>query len=343
MSETTTLLRDAAHRLFAEHVTPQVLTAAEQGISANGLWDAIDEAGFLDVLVDSETPMAERTSHAGALLKVASRHLAPVPLAETIAVRKLLASRDIDIPPGPLSFGLIDGHTHVHGDHSHAQGVAHRIPYARVATSLLLAPANGADAVLIASRRGKLSEGKNIAGEPRDDVVLKDTAGATVPNVSGDTLQAIGAALRAAQIAGVLERILLQTIEYARTRVQFGKPIAAFQAIQQQLAVLAGQVAAAGMAADTAIADLASPERLSRSAAFAKIRCGEAAGISASIAHQVHGAIGITYEHSLHFATRRLWSWRAEFGSESYWAERIGDATADAGQEAFWPAMTRAS
>ena len=131
-----------------------------------------------------------------------------------------------------------------------------------------------------------------------------------------------GAALRAMAIAGALERVLMQTVEYARTRVQFGKPIASFQAIQQQLAVLAGHTAAAGLAAEAAIADIEAPERLRRSAAVAKIRCGEAAGAVASIAHQVHGAIGITKEHSLHFATRRLWSWRAEFGAESYWAEQ---------------------
>jgi acyl-CoA dehydrogenase len=122
--------------------------------------------------------------------------------------------------------------------------------------------------------------------------------------------------------------------------VQFGKPIASFQAIQQQLAVLAGYVAAAGIAAEAAICDLEETERLSRSAAVAKIRCGEAAGAAASIAHQVHGAIGITKEHSLHFATRRLWSWRAEFGAESSWAERIGRAVAAAGADAYWPQMT---
>ena len=343
MSETINLLRDAAHRLFTEHVTPEVLKAAEQGIWPEKLWDAVDDAGFLDVLTETETPIAERLNHASALLKVAARHLAPVPLAETIAVRMLLAVRHIDIAPGLLSFGLIDGHTHAHGDHSHVKGRAKRISFARAAKSLLLAEPEGGDAVLIATRRVKLSEGKNIAGEPRDDVVIADTAGATVAGVSGRLLEAMGAALRATQVAGVLERVLLQTTEYARTRVQFGKPIASFQAIQQQLAVLAGQVAAAGMAADMAIADLASPERLERSAAIAKIRCGEAAGISAAIAHQVHGAIGITYEHSLHFATRRLWSWRAEFGSESYWAGRIGHATARDGQDEFWPTMTRAT
>jgi acyl-CoA dehydrogenase len=152
---------------------------------------------------------------------------------------------------------------------------------------------------------------------------------------------AYGAAVRAAQMTGALERILMQTVEYARTRVQFGKPIAAFQAIQQQLAVLAGHVAATGIASDTAFDDLAHAARRARSVAVAKIRAGEAASAATSIAHQVHGAIGITKEHSLHFATRRLWSWRAEFGAEAYWAEQLGRAACSAGADAYWPAVTQ--
>ena len=342
MSETKTLLHDAAHRLFTEHVTADVLKAAEQGIWPDRLWDAIDEAGFLDVLSDNDTPIAERLAHTSVLLKAAARHLAPVPLGETALVRMVLSERDIDIPQGPLSFGLIVGHTHVHGDHSHVEGRVSRIPYARHAKALLLATADGTDAVLLATRRLKLDEGKNIASEARDELALTDTAGTTVPDVGGIALETAGAVLRSIQIAGALERVLLQTVEYARTRVQFGKPIAAFQAIQQQLAVLAGQTAAASMAAETAIAQFASPAKLRRAASIAKIRCGEAAGIAASIAHQVHGAIGITYEHSLHFATRRLWSWRAEFGSEALWSEQIGDAAAYAGADAYWPAVTGA-
>jgi acyl-CoA dehydrogenase len=340
MTETTSLLHDAAHKLFAEHVTTDVLKSAEQGVFPDRLWDAIDEAGFLDVLSDNDTPIEERLAHTSVLLKAAARHLVPVPLGETAFVRMILSERDVDIPQGPLTFGLIKGHSHVHGDHSHVEGTASHIPYARHAKALLLATLDSTDAVLLATRRLKLSESKNIAAEARDDLVLADTAGMTVPEVSGIALETAGAILRSIQIAGALERVLLQTVEYARTRVQFGKPIAAFQAIQQQLAILAGQTAAASMAAETAIADLASPTRLRRSAAAAKIRCGEAAGIAASIAHQVHGAIGITYEHSLHFATRRLWSWRAEFGSEAYWAEQVGRLAAHTGGDAFWPSVT---
>ncbi len=75
--------------------------------------------------------------------------------------------------------------------------------------------------------------------------------------------------------------------------------------------------------------------------AVAKARVGEAAGKVAEVCHQVHGAMGFTQEHPLHFATRRLWSWRDEFGHETFWQERIGrlvcsarrrSAVADAGR-----------
>ncbi len=340
MSETANLIRDAAHRLFAQHVTGDLLHRAEAGEWPAALWDAVDEAGFLDTLADRETPPAERAANTAVLLRAAARHLAPIPLGETIVVRAFLSARKIKAPMGPLSFAVLDGHTHTHGDHAHLEGGAHRVAFGRYATNILLAAQGGQEAVLIATRRGKLANDVNVAGEARDGIDFGDTAGKAVPGLGGHDLLCAGAALRSVAMAGALERVLLQTVEYARTRVQFGKPIASFQAIQQQLAVLAGHTAAAGMAADGAIADLENPQALLRSAAVAKVRCGEAASAAASIAHQVHGAIGITKEHSLHFATRRLWSWRAEFGSESFWAEQLGRVAARAGAEAYWPSLT---
>ncbi len=341
MSETANLIHDAAHRLFAQHVTIDVLNAAEKGEWAEALWDAVEEAGFLDTLADADTPPVERSANTAVLLRAAGRHLVPIPLGETIVARAILAAGKVKVPLGPISFAVLDGHTHTHGDHAHLKGRALRVAYARHSANVLVSAQDSEEAVLIAIRRGKLSEGANVAGEPRDELVFGDTAGATVPGVSGGDLLAYGAAVRAALMAGALERILMQTVEYARTRVQFGKPIASFQAIQQQLAVLAGHTAAAGMAADAALADIEEGARRERSVAIAKVRTGEAAGAAASIAHQVHGAIGITKEHSLHFATRRLYSWRAEFGSESFWAEKLGRAACSAGADAYWPSVTQ--
>lgn len=339
MSETANLIHDAAHRLFAQYVTVELLNAAEKGVWAEGLWDAVEEAGFLDTLADTDTPPAERAANTAVLLRAAGRHLVPIPLGETVVARAILAARNVKVPRGPISFAVLDGQTHTHGDHAHLEGRALRVPYGRHSANVLLSTVDGEEAVLIAVRRGKLQEGVNVAGEPRDDLSFRDTAGTTVAGVSGDDLLDFGASVRAALMAGALERILMQTIEYARTRVQFGKPIASFQAIQQQLAILAGHTAAAGIAADSAIANIENAERRTVAAAVAKARAGEAAGAVASIAHQVHGAIGITKEHSLHFATRRLWSWRAEFGADAYWAELLGRDVCRAGAEAYWPSV----
>jgi alkylation response protein AidB-like acyl-CoA dehydrogenase len=340
MTDTSRLVEDAAHRLFTQHVTVELLVRAEKGEWPSGLWDAIDAAGLLDTLADRDSTPAERAANAATLLRAAARHLVPLPLGETLYVRACLAARKIRAPKGPLTFQILDGRTHTHGDHAHLEGVAQRVPYASAAAHVLLATPQGREAVLIPLRRARLEEGRNMAAEPRHTAHFADTAGTTVEGISGEDLRLAGAALRSMSMVGALERLLLQTVEYARTRVQFGKPIAGFQAIQQQLAVLAGHVAAAGIAAEAAVCDIESFDRLQLSAPVAKIRCGEAAGAAASIAHQVHGAIGITKEHSLHFATRRLWSWRAEFGSESFWAERLGRDAAAKGAENYWPSIT---
>ena len=77
--------------------------------------------------------------------------------------------------------------------------------------------------------------------------------------------------------------------------------------------------------------------------AIAKVRVGEAAGAGAAIAHQVHGAMGFTYEHSLHHATRRLWAWREEFGNEAVWADAARPDGRRPGADQLWPFITQDS
>jgi len=77
--------------------------------------------------------------------------------------------------------------------------------------------------------------------------------------------------------------------------------------------------------------------------AAAKYRAGIAADIGHATAHQVHGAIGFTGEYTLHLGTRRLISWASEYGSEVYWALKIGDLVAKAGADSFWTDMTERS
>ena len=145
-----------------------------------------------------------------------------------------------------------------------------------------------------------------------------------------------GALMRSVQMAGALERVRDMTVAYAADRRQFGQPLNRFQAVQQQLAEMAGEVALAVAAAEAAIADPSSP----RQVAVAKVVTGQAAGRVAAIAHQVHGAIGFTHEHQLHRWTLKLWEWRDQFGSESAWSEALGDLLARSGGDRLWEVVT---
>jgi len=195
---------------------------------------------------------------------------------------------------------------------------------------------------LVATAGAAGSVEKNLAGEPRVMLRFERTpliAFAPLEDALS-RLEAEGALYRSVQMAGALERTLEYALQYANERVQFGRPIAKFQAIQHMLAVLAGQVAAASAAADAAIeTSRLAPDDFAVS--VAKSRIGEAAGKCAEIAHQVHGAMGYTREHNLHYSTRRLWSWRDEFGNETYWQQRLGRVVAANGADALWPMLSR--
>ena len=143
-------------------------------------------------------------------------------------------------------------------------------------------------------------------------------------------------------MAGALDTILSLTVRYTAERSQFGRPIGKFQAVRQQVAVLGGEVAAAGRAADDAVLAADRGDATLQIAA-AKARVGEAAGVCAEISHQVHGAMGFTHEHSLHQFTRRLWSWRDEFGPEVYWATQLGRSLAERAANDVWGFLTGTS
>ena len=134
-------------------------------------------------------------------------------------------------------------------------------------------------------------------------------------------------ALAAAQIAGLAETVLAMTLEWTQTRQQFGKPLSKNQAVQHSLARMAAETAAAGAAVGLAGLGLARLGVAGESwplVAAAKARASEAAGIVAALAHQLHGAIGVTSEHRLHLFTRALWQGRDAAGSEHDWHARLG-------------------
>ena len=163
--------------------------------------------------------------------------------------------------------------------------------------------------------------GAFVVPAPVAETMVARTLGEVAPN-DPDAERRIGAVIAAAAIAGAGDRVLTMTIDYASQRIQFGKPIARQQAVQQQLAVMAEQVVMARIAAQIGCAHgLVPPLAI---AAIAKQVASAAAVEIAAIAHALHGAIGISEAHDLSLYTRRLHEWRMAHGSESYWAEALG-------------------
>jgi len=349
-----TIIVDTATRIFQDLCDAATINGAEKGEWPQALWDALEESGLpLAWVSDALGGAGADIADGFAVLRVAGRFAAPVPIAETLLAGWLLAQAGIAAPAGPMTIAPVheDGDIRIGAD-GRLSGRARHVPFARMAKHIAALARRGADPVvaLVAAEGLVVKPGTGLSGEPRDEVSFDGASAvqtAPAPGLSPAGLALIAAAARTQQIAGALERVLDQSVQFSLDRVQFGRPIAKFQAVQHNLAALAGEVAAAGAAADGAAEAIAAHgiagDVAESQVAIAKVRAGEAAGNGAAIAHQVHGAMGFTYEHSLHHSTRRLWEWREEFGNEALWAERLGRMVAARGADELWPFVTAGS
>lgn len=306
------------------------------------LWQALEAAG-ITALGGTGADDDVTYPDAMALVHRAAAHALAVPLGETIIARRMirrygLGDPDITttlVPPAAapdarFSEGRLTGH---------ARGV----PWGRNVSRAIIAAGTAAGSQLVVAdiSAAGAGEGANMAGEPRDDIDLgrARALSSIAMDDAARVLETEGALLRAAQMAGAASGALDHCLRWVGERIQFGKPIAKHQAVQQLMAQLASEAAAAGAAVDLAVD--ASHEQAARfETAIAKARAGEAAGKIATISHALFGAMGFTREHPLHYSTRRLWSWRNEFGGEAYWQADIGRTVAAKGGKALWTKLT---
>ncbi|MDH2237147.1 acyl-CoA/acyl-ACP dehydrogenase [Pigmentiphaga sp. GD03639] len=340
------LLLDPARRLFGDYCTRQAIETAERGGWPEAVWTALEDSGLtLAATAEARGGPGCDLADAFSLLKVAGAYSLHAPLAETLLAEMLLSAAGLPPVEGPATIASTPAGAQVQLHRVNRQwrlsGVAHRVPWARHASSVVLTAMHEQKPATVVVRKPAVRhQAENFANEPRDtvdfgDAIVDEGDVAIERGMSPGEVHAFGALARACAISGALETILDSSVTYAQERIQFGKPIAKFQAIQQQAAVLAGEVAAASAAVQAAVEGLteqASPFAI----AVAKVRASEAAGIVSAIAHEIHGAMGFTKEHALHLSTRRVWSWREEFGDEREWAEWIGRHVATLGGEALW-------
>ena len=320
-------LAETVERIFADLCPPAVVRAAEEGAWPDALWEQIDNAGLLLAM------HAESAGGAGLAWRdvlpifiACGRHAAPVPLAEGIAAGALAARGGVDLPEGICTLATFEGTARSSGA---IDARARSVPYARhaawvVGTLPLAGDRERSRLIVMKAADGVMTPDVRLAGEDRCNLEwtgVEPALRASLP--AGTSALAAGAALRTAQLAGAMGSARNLALQYACDRKQFGKPIAKFQAIQQQLAVLGEQASATALAAELAC-DARGLDLDPLRVACAKARASEAAVAAAAIAHAVHGAIGVTAEHDLQLYTRRLWAWRLDFGSEAYWHGVLG-------------------
>ena len=340
-----TELRELAESVFADAYDRDAV-----GLDT-GLWKTCEQTGLARMTLPEAAGGSGGTlADAAALLEAAGAHAARVPLAETDLLGGWLAhAAGCELPDGPLvavtgelvgdggGTGIAAGDT--------VSGTLARVPWGRAVSAVVVLA--GSRVVVLAPTDLTVQEGANVAEEPRDTLVASGVAPLAVGEAPAGAAAelALRAALgRSLLLAGAARGALARSIGYAGERVQFGRPIAKFQAVQQQLAEAGSEVAAAA-APSAPPAPTAADRRFDHdptafAIAAAKSRCGASATSVARIAHQVHGAIGFTREHDLRLTTTRLWAWRDEDGNDSHWNGVVGARALDAGPDGLWPLVT---
>lgn len=338
--ETRDMLLETADRFFTDRCGREIVNNVEKGIWPAELWQAIEEMGLPHIAVPEDKGGAGGTlADMLALLRLAGSHAVPVPLAETALANLLIAAAGSEPKGGPATVAL--GALSLSG--GRVSGRVERVPFATVADRYVVVV--GDKLAVVGKGAAACAATPSHAGEPYGTVTFDRATAEFVGEspVNAERAVELGAVMRAMQMAGAADRVLAIAVEYSKQRVQFGRPISTFQAIQHMLAELASCVAATIASAEAAARD-ADEGGLAYGGSFsiaaAKSQASEFAHRIAAISHQSMGAMGFTHEHILHHYTRRLWVWRRDFGSETFWGEKIGAAYAKAGPQALWAAMT---
>jgi acyl-CoA dehydrogenase len=338
------LLVETVDRLLTAVSTPAETERAERdgGWSAP-TWSALTGAGFAWVGIDeAHGGSGGSLFDLGAVVRAIGAHAAAVPLAETAMLGGwLLAESGLPLPAGPISvaptIGARLGDTGLE--------LAAPVAWARHAERIVFVSTAG-DGVHPLSRHGvvvsvrpdqvSIRPGTNLAGEARDRVTVTaphdawETA--PLPDRAAHALRLRGSLSRSLLAAGALSTVARLTVDYTNDRRQFGQPVARFQAVQQHLVTVAQCAAKAEMAAAVALRAFAAGDG-SDEVAAARVVVDDAITLGTRAAHQAHGAMGVTREYRLHHATRRLWSWRHEWGTTRAWRRRLGAAAVARGAD----------
>ena len=174
---------------------------------------------------------------------------------------------------------------------------------------------------------------KTIASDRQSEITLD---GVSLPaeaalgevNKGWDTIEKVlawGAIGKCAEMVGGAEQVLEMTVEYAKQRTQFGRPIGSFQAIQHHCANMATDVEGSRYITYQAAWLLSEGEAAAQEVAMAKAWVSDAYRRICALGHQCHGAIGFTKEHNMQLYSRRAKAAELAFGDTDFHLETVAD------------------
>lgn len=297
----------------------------------HALWTQLEDTGL--ARLTSTRELEAGPVELAIVLRGIARYAGAVPVAETDLLAAWLADRASLTAPdgGPMSVAVARAEV-VSG---RLIGTAHDVPWSRSTTTnggLFLA-ARTIDRMYVGLLADPvITDRYNLAAEPRDSVAFDvDVDDFSVLDAEiGNELLRRGAWARCVQTIGALDAAAELAVSYTQERVQFGRTLSKFQSVQHSLSRLAGDIERARAAVTLAVAAATDhgfeAAQTDYAVSVAKVVVGRAADPVTTIAHQLHGAIGVTIDHQLWLSTMRALSWIDEFGSTGHHARRLGRA-----------------
>ncbi|WP_186526218.1 acyl-CoA dehydrogenase family protein [Leekyejoonella antrihumi] len=178
----------------------------------------------------------------------------------------------------------------------------------------------------------------DVAGEPAATVRPTNASCESIEDVSGSQVLGRIRLLRAAALLGAAHAAYDLTKAYVSTREQFGAPLLKIPAVGANLAVMQTELIQADAGLRRA---LVTGDNLdAASAQVARLMAGRCADRVATLAHQLHGAMGVTEEYPLHRLTRRIWAWLDADLPDRYEAISPGTQAVSGGEANFWEVLT---
>ncbi|MCY4575151.1 MAG: acyl-CoA/acyl-ACP dehydrogenase [Chloroflexi bacterium] len=336
----------------------------DRGFTAD-MWQKIAQVGWLGLIVPEEHGgTGQNLVDLGILLEEVGHGVMPGPFFNTALTTVAILDAGSDaqkaeflprIAAGDLiaTTAILEPYSRLDANGINLEASASGDGYTLNGTKMFVENAHAADYLLVAARTGGSGEDgitlllvdaqsdgvsvdklKTIATDNQCEVTFNNVSvpGGNVLGEAGNGWSVLrlllqkGAALRCTQMVGALQEVLDMTVEYVKNRVQFGRPIGSFQAIQHYCANMATDVDGSRFITYQAIWRLGEGLPSDLEVSSAKAWVSDSAQRVAATAHQCHGAIGFTQEHDLQLFTRRLKAWEVSFGDGDYHRERVAQA-----------------